>query len=156
MSKCVFPGSFNPFTLGHCDVVAKGLEKYGEVIVAVAQETYKEDMRPLDARVDIVKKSLSGLENVTVVGFRGLLTDFLADKGVFDIIRGVRRDDDSDYERSLKEIYTRMDPRVKVEYIFSDKDHISSSLVRTIAREGGRLKGLVSPQVIEDITRLYS
>lgn len=156
MNKCVFPGSFNPFTLGHYDIVMKGLEKYDRVIVAVAQDTYKGGMLPVSDRVGIARKSLAGVENATVIGFSGLLTDFLAAQDVFKLIRGLRRDDDSDYEQSLLKIYKQMDGRTEIEYFFADNEHISSSLVRRIAKEGGRLNGLVLPQVIDDIKRLYS
>ena len=155
MNKCVFPGSFNPFTLGHYDILLQGLKRYGFVVVAVADETYKDDMLPLSDRVSIAEKSVSGLDNVSVVGFSGMLADFLMSNGIYTIIRGIRNDDDLAYEKFLEKAYKEANERIEIDYIKSNINHISSSTVRTIAREGGRLDGLVSELAISEVKRLY-
>lgn len=156
LKKCVVPGSFNPFTLGHLDIVIKCLKDYDEVIVAVAAETYKEGVLPLGGRVLIAEKSIGGLKNVNVMGFEGNLTDFLIKMNIFTIVRGVRGPGDMEYEDMLAAVYKKMEPRINIEYVSAQNIHISSSAVRKIVREGGSLEKLAAAQAIDDIMRLYS
>ena len=99
--ECVFPGTFDPFTVGHRHLVEKALELYDRVIVAVADITYKKDVLSSKTRVKIAAKSLADLPGVVVEYFTGMLTDFLAAKGCFEIVRGIRNDEDAAYERKL-------------------------------------------------------
>ena len=155
MRKCIFPGSFNPFTVGHLDIVKQALSQFGEVIVAVADITYKDDIAPLDCRVKMAKKSLSALKNVSVIKYCMQTTELLSSLGIYSLIRGIRNEDDWVYEKQLETVYKSVEPKTEIIYIKSNYNHISSSLVRKISHEGGRFDEFVSNKIVGDIKRLY-
>lgn len=97
---CVFPGSFNPFTLGHRHLAELALEKYDKVIIAVAGETYKGDMLGADERVKIARESLANDARFDVKYFSGMLTDFLAETGCFNVVRGNRDEKTTNTKKS--------------------------------------------------------
>lgn len=154
--ECVFPGTFDPFTFGHRHLVEKALELYDRVIVAVADITYKKDVLSSKTRVKIAAKSLADLPRVVVEYFTGMLTDFLAAKGCFEIVRGIRNDEDAAYERKLAEIYKTMDPRVRVAEIRSDMPDISSERVRLAVMNGEDIRGLVCDDALSDVVASYA
>lgn len=154
--ECVFPGTFDPFTVGHRHLVEKALELYDRVIVAVADITYKKDVLSSKTRVKIAAKSLADLPGVVVEYFTGMLTDFLATKGCFEIVRGIRNDEDAAYERKLAEIYKTMDPRVRVAEIRSDMPDISSERVRLAVMNGEDIRGLVCDDALSDVVASYA
>ena len=154
--ECIFPGTFDPFTVGHRHLVEKALELYDRVIVAVADITYKKDVLSSKARVKIAAKSLADLPGVVVEYFTGMLTDFLAVKGCFEIVRGIRNDEDAAYERKLAEIYKTMDPRVRVAEIRSDMPDISSERVRLAVMNGEDIRGLVCDDALSDVVASYA
>ena len=154
--ECVFPGTFDPFTVGHRHLVEKALELYDRVIVAVADITYKKDVLSSKTRVKIAAKSLADLPDVVVEYFTGMLTDFLAAQGCFEIVRGIRNDEDAAYERKLAEIYKTMDPRVRVAEIRSDMPDISSERVRLAVMNGEDIRGLVCDDALSDVVASYA
>ncbi len=152
---CVFPGSFNPFTLGHRHLAELALEKYDKVIIAVAGETYKGDMLGADERVKIARESLANDARFDVKYFSGMLTDFLAETGCFNVVRGYRDEKDYEYEKELERIYVSMDRRVNFVLLRSAMAEISSEKVRRAAAAGGSLDGLVAPGATDDIRKYY-
>lgn len=152
---CIFPGSFNPFTLGHRHLIEKALERFEGVTVAVAAETYKDEMLAPEIRAEIARKSLADLPAVDVQCFEGMLTDFLKTNDCFDIVRGYRDDRDFEYEKELERIYVSMDRRVNFTLIRSELCDISSERVRNAIKRGESADGLVSEAVVSDIVKLY-
>lgn len=152
---CVFPGSFNPFTKGHRHLIEKALKLYDKVIVAVAEETYKKNMRHFKIRGEITAKSLADLPSVEVKCFKGMLVDFLAEVNCFNIVRGVRNDEDMAYERNLEKIYKEMDSRVNFVIIQSELCDISSEKVRNAIKNNDSLDELICVNAKDDIIKFY-
>ena len=113
---CVFPGTFDPFTLGHRDVVLKALEDYDKVIVAVADITYRENVKDLRLRSQIAELSVKDLTNVSIETFKGMLTDYLKENGCNIIVRGLRNEEDKIYEDKIADVYKKAMPDIKIVY----------------------------------------
>lgn len=153
---CVFPGSFNPFTLGHLDVVKGALHYFEEVIVAVAEITYKQNTPSAEVRAEIAKKSLDGLRGVRVECFKGMLTDYLFKKGCKNIVRGIRDEKDRVYEKALLDFYKKTDADIEATYIAASRPFISSGTVRSILNTNDvELKKYVAENAIEDVIKYY-
>lgn len=152
---CVFPGSFNPFTAGHRRLVELALLRYKHVTVAVAELTYKTEMRPAEIRMKIAAESLADLPAVDVKYFGGMLTDFLAEQDCFNVVRGVRNEADASYEKELARLYADMDGRVNFVAIPSDAADISADKVRARLARGQAIDDLVCRAAINDIKKNY-
>lgn len=151
--SCVFPGSFNPITLGHCDVIESALKDFAKVIVAVSEITYKEDVLPRAVRYELCKKALAEYgDRVSVVSFDGMLTDFLSGIGCRTIVRGYRNADDYKYERKLEKIYLGMDPGINYVLYESNIPEIASSVVRTSEKE--RLETMIPGSIVDDYLKI--
>lgn len=153
---CVFPGSFNPFTLGHRDVAEEGLRLFDEVIVAVADITYKDDAPSAEIRATIAEKSLDGLNGIRVECFKGMLTDYLAEIGCKELLRGIRDEKDEEYEKGLLEFYRKTDSEIKTTYVKAIRPYISSRQTKIILGSAPEeLKNYVSENAIADIIKYY-
>lgn len=152
---CIFPGSFNPFTLGHKHLIDEALKIYSRVIVAVAEETYKEDVIEPVLRAELARKSLANYDTVEVKCFSGMLTDFLKQENCFNVVRGYRNDVDYEYEKDLERIYVSMDYRVNFVLIESKIAEISSETVRKLVKNRQSIENLVCKEITEEVKRLY-
>ncbi len=156
MRKAVFAGSFDPFTLGHKDIVKRASELFDEVIIAVAEDTGK-NSRSLSLRTQIVKASLEDIKNVVIKSFDGLLTRFLSENDCSILVRGVRTASDYDYERSLMGVYRSLKP--DMEFILlpakPELNHISSTVVRELCALDAPLFGYVDTKAEKFIRTLY-
>lgn len=152
MKKCIFAGSFDPITLGHLDIIKRVSQLFDTVIVAVAEG--KENSA---VRLDIVKKSTSGIKNVTAEVFDGMLVDYAKSKNVTTLIRGLRNSIDFEYEKHLAEIYRSQYKDLQVIYLISPPElcHVSSTAVREIAGYGGDLSGYVAIEALNEIKQQY-
>ncbi|TAH12771.1 MAG: pantetheine-phosphate adenylyltransferase [Curvibacter sp.] len=141
----VFPGTFDPITLGHQDLIRRSAALFGTVIVAVAAAHHKKTMFTLDERVALVREVFASLNNVQVERFTGLVRDFAVSQGAGAMVRGVRSVTDFDYEAQLAGMNKALAPDVETVFLTPDSRYqfISSTLVREIAT----LKGDVSPFV---------
>ncbi|MDE6200978.1 MAG: pantetheine-phosphate adenylyltransferase [Clostridiales bacterium] len=153
--KAIFAGTFDPFTLGHRNIVERAARLFDGVIVAVAEETGK-NTAPLSVRTEIVKAAVAEIANVTVESFCGLLSDYAAKKGDCALIRGVRNSNDLEYERDLTAVYKSL---CGVESVVLITDpaygHVSSTVVRTVAALGGDISGYVVPSTAKQIIDIY-
>lgn len=138
-NRAVFAGTFDPFTLGHYEIVEKASLLFDELIVAVADACEKNTKYSLEKRVEIAKASLQNLSNVKVVEFKGFLVDFMRKNGVKYFVRGLRNATDFEYEKTLLAAYKSQDESVEGYYLMSSNElsYISSSLVRQIIDNGG-------------------
>ena len=154
---CIFPGTFDPFTRGHSDVVNKALDDFDAVIVAVAELTYKEGTAATDKRVRIAELSLQNTERVTIESFSGMLTDYAERKNCFELVRGIRNDEDRAHEAAIAEIYLKAQPRINITYYDADEPMISSHAVREMIRscETEALADFVCPGAFKDIIDIY-
>ncbi len=151
MSKtriAVYPGTFDPITMGHEDIVRRAANLFDQVIVAVAGSTSKQTLFSLQERVALAQSVFSG-ENIRVVGFDGLLMQFVQAQGAQIVIRGLRAASDFEYEFQLAGMNRKLYPRLETLFMTPAEEFmfISSSLVREVARLGGDVNQFVSPGV---------
>jgi len=144
------PGTFDPVTNGHLDIVERAARLFDRVVVAVVENPSKEAMFSLEERRQMLKESLSHLENVEVDSFSGLLVDYARDRGVRLVVKGIRAISDFDYELQMAQMNTRL---AEMETCFIPTSptwsYLSSSLVKEVASLGGDVRGLVPDHVLE-------
>lgn len=145
----VYPGTFDPMTLGHEDVVRRAAQLFDKVIVAVAAGHHKKALFSLDERMDMVRDSVSPYPQVSVESFSGLVRDFVVARGAKAMVRGLRAVTDFDYEFQLAGMNRSLMPEVETVFLTpGDKyQFISSTFVREIATLGGEVDKFVSPYV---------
>lgn len=145
----VYPGTFDPITLGHGDLVARAAPLFDKVVVAVAQSAGKNPAFDLDERIDLARQTLVEHENVEVLGFNSLLAHFVQEIGAGVILRGLRAVSDFEYEFQLASMNRHLIPEAETLFLTPAEQYsfISSSLVREISRLGGDVSGFVHPTV---------
>jgi pantetheine-phosphate adenylyltransferase len=151
MVAALYPGTFDPITNGHSDLVRRAARLFGEVVVAIALNPGKEPVFSLDERIALAEHVLSGLPNVRVCGFSGLLVDFARESGATVIIRGLRAVSDFEFEFQLAGMNRRLDPEIETAFLTPAEQYafVSSSLVREVAALGGDVSTLVDELVVE-------
>lgn len=151
MKTIVYPGTFDPITNGHVDLVERASRLFHRVIVAIASSKKKEPLFNLEERIDLARKSLSHLDNIEVLGFDYLLVNFVKDQGADAILRGLRAVSDFEYEFQLANMNRALSPEVESIFLTpSEKlSYISSSLVKEIGSLGGDITAFVPPCVTE-------
>ena len=144
MSIAVCPGSFDPVTLGHLDVVRRGARLFDEVVVAVATDAGKAPLLTLDERVGLIEEAVADLANVRVAAVPGLLVDFCTQVGATVLLKGLRGGGDYDAELPMAWMNRHL-TGVETLFLPADREvsHIASSLVKDVARHGGRIEDLV-------------
>jgi pantetheine-phosphate adenylyltransferase len=147
----VYPGTFDPFTRGHEDLVRRALDLFDEVIVGVATNAPKQPFFSLEERVELAQRVLADLSGVRVVPFSGLLVDFARSQGSRMVLRGLRVVSDFEYEFQLAGMNRRLDPGLETIFLTPAEQHmfVSASMVREIARLGGDVRPFVHPLVAE-------
>lgn len=147
----VYPGTFDPMTVGHIDVARRASGMFDDVIVAVAASTAKSPFFSLEERVDMATEILTDLDNVTVQSFGGLLVDYAAESGSKVIVRGLRAISDFEYEVQIAGVNRHLGPDIETVFIAASQEYtfLSSSIVREIARLQGNVSEFVHPIVIE-------
>ena len=154
----VFAGSFDPFTIGHYDIVCRAAKVFDKVIVGVAEDTGgKGCVLMPEQRAQIARASLLDVKNAEVKTFENFLVDFAKANGAKVIVRGVRTFADFEYEKPLGEVYRKQNKALECIYLISSSSvsHISSSIVRQIASLGGNLEGYVCHNAEKTISKLY-
>jgi pantetheine-phosphate adenylyltransferase len=152
MKKVIYPGSFDPVTNGHIDLVERAGRMFDLVYVAVVASPSESTLFSLEQRQMMLQASCKKLKNVRVLSFDGLLVDFAKNLGVKGIIRGIRAISDFDYEFQMALTNRRMSPDIETIFMMPSENYsyLSSSLVREIAQLGGNLEGLV-PAVVRQM-----
>ena len=147
MIRAVYPGTFDPLTKGHEDLVAHASKLFGEVVVAVAHSPAKQPFFTLEERVELAKEILASYANVRVMGFSGLLSEFLKTQNANVILRGLRAVSDFEYEFQMAGMNRRLLPGVETMFLTpSDKYmFVSATIVREIATLGGDVSDFVHP-----------
>jgi pantetheine-phosphate adenylyltransferase len=151
----IYPGSFDPVTNGHLDLIQRGTRLFDQLIVAIARNPDKEDtLFNLAERLDMLKAMTAGLENLTVDSFEGLLVSYCARKNANVVLRGIRAVSDYEFELQMALMNRKMDHRVETIFMLPSENYsyLSSRIVREIAYLGGPLKGLV-PELVEEQLR---
>ncbi len=156
MRIVVYPGSFNPITNGHTDLVKRALNLFDHVVVAIGTSAQKDPAIDLKDRIDLCRRVVAEFgDRVSVDGFNTLLVNYVREKNARFILRGLRTVTDFDYEFQMAEMNQSLDP--EIEYVFLPTSQscsfISSTLVREIASLGGDISDFVHPAVVESYTR---
>jgi pantetheine-phosphate adenylyltransferase len=148
-SLAVFPGSFDPITNGHMDIIGRGLSVFDEVIVAILVNPEKNPLFSVEERCELIRSSLRGKRRARVETFSGLLVDYARRVGATTIVRGLRAISDFEYEFQMALMNRRLDPRIETVFMMPAESYsyISSRLVKEVFQLGGRVEGLVPPVV---------
>jgi pantetheine-phosphate adenylyltransferase len=149
MIKAVYPGTFDPLTRGHEDLVRRASTLFDSLIVGVADSKAKRTFFTLEERVEMARESLGGLKNVHVVGFSGLLIEFIRQHGARVVLRGLRAVSDFEYEFQLAGMNRSLYPDFETIFLTPSEQHmfISATLVREIAALGGDVSKFVDPRI---------
>lgn len=153
MDKAIYPGTFDPITLGHEDLVHRASKLFDQVVVAVAADSGKSPFFSLGERVEMAKAVLTKYSNVKVIGFSGLLMEFTRHQQARIIVRGLRAVSDFEYEFQLAGMNRGMYPDVETIFLTPSEQYmfISATIVREIARLGGDASKFVHPIVAEQL-----
>ena len=148
MIKAVFPGSFDPITLGHVDVIERGLQLFDEIIIAVGENSSKTNLFSLDQRKEFISEAFKDHPKVSVISYQGMTVDLCQKLKVDFILRGLRNSADFEFEKSIAQINRDMAP---IETVFlltaAETAHISSSIVREIIKNKGAFQKFVHVSV---------
>ncbi|MBE6930858.1 MAG: pantetheine-phosphate adenylyltransferase [Ruminococcaceae bacterium] len=156
MKIAVYPGSFDPVTMGHMDIIRRGAQMFDKLVVSVLINTNKKSLFTMEERVELLKKSVegAGLTNVEVSSFSGLLADYTEQIGACTIVRGLRAVTDFENEFQLALINRKLNPNADTVFLVTSAEnmYLSSSLVREVGSFGGDISEFVPPEVIGQVT----
>ena len=148
MKKAVFPGSFDPITLGHVDLIYRGLEIFDEIIIAIGVNADKKQLFSLEDKIQQIKNTFKNEPRIKVTSYKGLTVDFCKSVNSKYMLRGLRNSSDFNYEQSIAQTNSSLSSIESVFLISSPQlIHISSTIVRDIIRNGGDYKSLVPESV---------
>ncbi|WP_048305880.1 pantetheine-phosphate adenylyltransferase [Halomonas sp. PR-M31] len=157
MNIVVYPGTFDPITNGHYDLIERAARMFDKLVVAVAESPGKQPALDIDTRISLIEDVVDDLDNVEVVGFKGLLTELLDQQGARIILRGLRAVSDFEYELQLANMNRAQAPHVESLFLTPavENSYISATIVREIARLGGNVGQLVHPRVADALRARY-
>lgn len=158
MTKIVlYPGTFDPITNGHLDLIERATRLFDKVIVAVANSSGKNPLFDIEQRISLVEKAVADLDNVSVCGFKGLLVDLAKEKNATVLLRGLRAVSDFEYEFQLANMNRQLAPDVESLFLTPSQKYsfISSTLVREVASLGGDVSRFVPPVVLTELLNKF-
>ena len=158
MTIVIYPGTFDPITNGHTDLIERAGRLFDKVIVAIAYNSKKSPLLDLDERCRLVATATAHLPNVSVTGFSNLLADFVQEQGATVIMRGLRAVSDFEYEFQLADMNRRLAPEVESMFLTpaNHLSYISSTLIREIASLGGDVSEFVDPAVAKALKEKFT
>lgn len=150
MRVAVYPGSFDPITNGHLDIVQRGARVFDRVVVAVLHNSQKNPLFSVEERTRLIQEVTGDMKNVEVDSFDGLLVDYVHQRGAQVVIRGLRAVTDFEYELQFASMMRKLDSRVETLFMMTNNQYsfLSSGIVKEVASGGGDIKGLV-PEAVE-------
>lgn len=151
MKIAIYPGSFDPFTNGHLDILKSGAEIFDKVIIAVSYNINKKGFLSVDERVDLIKRCVSNIPNIEVDSFEGLTVDYAKKKGANTLLRGLRTSFDFEYELQLSQTNNALNKELKTVFLITKPEYnfISSSMVREVLLNNGDISQFV-PKPVEE------
>lgn len=154
----VYPGTFDPLTNGHIDLVQRAAPLFDRLVVSIAENPVKGPTFSLDERIELARMALAGIDGVEVIGYCNLLADFVRDLDAGVILRGLRAVSDFEYEFQLASMNRHLVAEAETLFLTPAEQwgFISSSLVREVARFGGDVSGFVPPQVLAALKRRFA
>ncbi len=156
MNIAIYPGSFDPVTKGHLDILKNASEIFDKVIIAVAHNGAKKGFLPVEKRVELIKKSITGMNNVEVDAFEGLTIEYAKKNGAKVLIRGLRAVSDFEYEMQLSQTNSALCDEIKTVFLTTKPKYnfISSSTIKEILENGGDISKFVPDAVFEYLSKL--
>ena len=150
MSLAIYPGTFDPITNGHLDLVDRGLRIFNKIIIAVAPSQKKQPLFTLEERISIIREVVKDCKNVSVEAFNGLLVEYARNSGAVAIIRGLRAVSDFEYELQMALMNRRLDMNIETVFMMPSEEYsfLTSTIIKEVASFGGSVKGLV-PECVE-------
>jgi len=147
----IYPGTFDPITNGHKDIIKRSIKIFDGITIAVAESNQKKTLFPLEVRLKFVKKIFKKEKNITVISFSGLLKDLLIEKKIFNVLRGIRSVADYEFELQLANMNKKLDKKIETVFMIPNEDYssISSSIVREVINLKGDISKFVPNEVIE-------
>jgi len=157
MKKALYPGTFDPITLGHIDIINRAVHLFDEVTIAIATSETKTPLFPLEERIRQIELIFQGNKNIRTIGFTGLVVDLAKKEGVNILLRGLRAVSDFEYEFQLANMNRAMSPDLESVFLTPKAkfSFLSSTLVREIASMGGKLSSFVDPIVEEALRKRF-
>jgi len=154
----VYPGSFDPVTNGHWDVVERGLRLFDRIIVAIATNGTKDPLFTIEERLEMLNKTFEGMPNVEVDSFDGLLVDYVERRGADAILRGLRAVSDFEHEFQMALMNRKLNKNIQTVFLMTGLRwiYISSSIIKEAARFGGDTRGMVPDIVCEKLKEKFS
>jgi len=151
----LYPGTFDPITFGHLDILERAVRIFDQVEVTVAVNADKKSLFPVEDRLDLIRACTSDLKNVSVVSFEGLLVDYARRRGAVALVRGLRQVGDFDFEFRMAFANRRLFPELETVFFMTSEAHafVSASIVREIHLWGGATSKFVPPPVVEALER---
>jgi pantetheine-phosphate adenylyltransferase len=153
MKRAVYPGSFDPITNGHLDIINRASRVFDEVVVGVLINPDKKGLFNIEERVNLIEKCVGNLKNVKVQGFSGLLINFMKVVDAKVIVKGLRAVSDFEYEFQMALMNNKLDPKIETVFMMTNAkySYLSSSSVKQVAMFGGCIKGLVPNEIYDEI-----
>jgi pantetheine-phosphate adenylyltransferase len=157
MKKAIYPGSFDPVTFGHLDVIERSSRMVDDLIVGVLDNNTKTPLFSVEERVNMLKDATSHLDNVEIVSFSGLLVDFMRDNGIGISIRGLRAVTDFEYELQMAQTNHTISPEMDTVFLTTNLKYayLSSSIVKEVAKYGGDVSKFVPDRVVDMLYARY-
>ncbi len=158
MTVAICPGTFDPITNGHMDVISRAYKYFEKFIVAVAVNPFKQPLFTVEERVSMLEKATAGMPGVEVTCFDTLLVDFARKVGATAIVKGLRAISDFEYEFQMSQINQAMGEEIETFFVMANPEYtfISSSAVREVASYGGSITGLVPAEVEAELNELFA
>ena len=155
---CIYPGSFDPLTIGHMDVIRRASRLFDRVVVAVLHNPAKVGCFPVEQRLEMIRKACAAMPNVEADAFSGLLADYVDQLGAAAVVRGIRGEIDFPAETMMAQVNQRLNPQVETIFLLAKPEHacISSSMVREVASFGGDVSAFLPAEVIPYVTAAFS
>jgi pantetheine-phosphate adenylyltransferase len=153
----IYPGTFDPITIGHINIIKRALRIFNKVVIAVAEDTAKKTLFTTEERVLMIKESLKGYKNVEIDTFKGLLMDYAKKKGISTILRGLRTVQDFEYELQMALANKKLNPECETIFMMTEGaySYFSSSLIKEIAHLKGNIKTMVPSPVVKMIKKKF-
>jgi pantetheine-phosphate adenylyltransferase len=157
MKHCIYPGTFDPITYGHLDVLSRAAKLFDHVTIAIAENTGKEPIFSSQERIELVQSNVTQFCNVTVVGFKGLLVDLARAQKADAIIRGLRALSDFEFEFNMALMNRHLEPNLETLFVMPNEQfsYTSSSLVKQVAKYGGDVNHFVPTNVATALKKAY-
>jgi pantetheine-phosphate adenylyltransferase len=153
----IYPGTFDPITNGHLDLIERGLRIFDHIIVAVAEGSYKKTLFTVAERLEMMRDVLGAKPNVTIDSFQGLLVDYVKSQKATVVLRGLRAITDFEYEFQMAMMNRRLEPEVETVFLMTGLRWVflSSSILKEAAMHGGNIEGMVSEFVYKKLREKY-